>query len=267
MPIHPRSIVCLALIAGLLAAPAHSRPRDWLDLRRGGGPAIAASARAESALQPWSATYRAKLEAGHPLAPKEPGELVLLFARGPAAAGATGGDALAVFAAPPLLKGVGVVVHAGKGWLRLPGGKAVPATAKLLVQPLPGLQIPLIALVPLEIAGLHSPELEGEFDDTAMLRLKPEYTAGSDVPAMKAGVSKRFGVWCLGEVDDRKGQVIALVEWMELAERKGLGQGLAQVVPAVVRLQPKSGNRAAVTLQLVTATIGKAPAFAAKSLK
>ncbi len=254
-------VIATVLVSWGFCHDAFARARDWMDLRRGGAPAIIASARQESALKPWSATYRTKLEAGHPLAPKVPGELTLTVARSPSAPAALGGTMLVLFRAPASLAGVGLVVQGGKAWLRLPGGKAVAATPKLLAQPLPGLDVPLIAFAPLEIAALHSAELEGEFEDTAMLRLKPEYTSGPDVPVMKAGVSKRWGVWTLGEVDDHKGQMLGLIEWLELSERQG------QVVPAVLRLQPKSGNRAAVTLQLVTVDVGKVFAFSPKSLK
>lgn len=255
----------MAVAALLLGAPAIGEeaapnPGNWLDVRRGGVPAMVAQARKLSAPKVWQATFAGALPKWHPLA-KFGAELRMTVARGPADAKARGGDVLVRFEAPPALLGTAVVSHDGKAWIKASGGKPQEATAELLAQPLPGLGLPLLAFVPLDIYGLYAPELEGEFGDVAILRCKPEYAAGPNTPLVKAGVSKRFGVWSLGEVNDRKGKTIALVEWLELQPQSGVA------VPQAVRLQGADLHAQVVTLRRTELTVGKAMLFGPKLLK
>ncbi|MBM4343005.1 MAG: hypothetical protein FJ100_06470 [Deltaproteobacteria bacterium] len=257
------AVACLAisLPAGLVAQE-FSTPRDWLDLRRGGAEAIVAGARAASAPVPWEATYAVRLPAHHPLARDGAKELRLTVARAqPATKSGAGGSLLVRIEAPAALKGTGLVVHGGKAWVRKAGAKAVVATPPDLFSDAAGVGVPWAAFGPFEMTGLHSATLEGEFGDIAVLRGKPEYVAGPAVAPVKAGVSKRHGCWVVGEVTDRHGKTLALVQWLEVAEIQGIP------LPERVRLRGAAGEAGALDLRRQTLATGRAQPWGPRLLR
>lgn len=261
---HAQTLVaaCLALVPAGADAQLPEQARDWLEVRRGGADSILAAARVASAPQPWQATYSVQLPAGHPLAGKGPAELRLTVARDrPTGKKASGGSLLIRVDAPTALKGAGFVVHGGAAWLRTPGGKPEAATPAALFAKVAGLGVPWIAFAPFDIAGLHSATLEGEFGDIAVLRGKPEYLAGPAVAPVKAGVSKRHGCWVVGEVTDRQGKTLALVQWLEVGELQGIA------LPERLRLRGVEGEATALDLRRQTLTVARLPAWGPKLLR
>ncbi len=252
----------LAVVPVLALAQPFEMRRDWLEIRRGGADAIVAAARAASAPAAWQATYAVMLPAGHALSPDKATELRLTVARDkPIGKGAVGGSLMVRVDAPLPIKGIGLVVHGGKAWLRAPGGKAAPASPAALFAAVAGLGVPWAAFAPLEFKGLHSATLEGEFGDIAVLRGKPEYVAGPGVAPVKAGISKRHGCWVVGEVTDRHGKTLALVQWLEVGELQGIP------VPERLRLRGVAGEAVALDLRRLDLTVGRPPAWGPRLLR
>jgi hypothetical protein len=239
---------------------------DWLELRRRGVEAELAAARQASAPEPWIARYQAELSKDHPLA-----GLVLVVARAPAAQSPTGGEkdrgapgaVMARFEGVAALRGVGVALQAGKVVVRLPGQKPQPASNAALFQDLPGVQLPLAVFVASELAALYTFQNEGEFDDVAVLRMRPRYERGPGLEALKVGVSKQWQAFVQSEVTDREGRPLGGLLWQEPQRQDKL------VVWQRVRLRAK-GSDAAVPLRLVELKRGKSAgklAFDAKALR
>lgn len=237
-------------VAGVAAvgAAAPEKYRDWLDLRRGGASAVLADTRAHTAPVPWSATYAATLPAGHPLK-DQLGSVRLTITRAAPSAPNLPGRTLVRFDEPAFAKGWGILVDGDKAWLRA-GDKVEPTTAAKASQLLPKLGVAPVVFVASEFAAQFESSIEGEFGDTAVLRFKPRYEAGPDVLPLKAGLSKRHGAWVLGEVDDRKGQPLSRIEWLEPKVIGGVP------VPEALRLHLPGGDAAAVTLDRVDLKVG-----------
>ena len=151
---------------------------------------------------------------------------------------------------PEFAKGWGVLVEGGKAWLRT-GDKIEEVGPGRLSQPWPKLGIAPVVFVASEFSAQFESSIEGEFGDTAVLRFKPRYEAGPDVMPLKAGLSKRYGAWVLGEVDDRKGKQLSRIEWLE---PKLMG---AVPVPEALRVHLPGGDAAAVTLERLDLKVGE----------
>ena len=246
-------------VAGLvLAGPAHA---DWLDLRRHGPEAELAAARKLAAPEPWIATYATNLPAEHPLAglkltvaraPGKPGAAPAKGAAKEAVARPALSDVLVRFEGVPALQGIGIVAHAGEIWLRLPGGKAMPATNQTLFQDLPRLGLPLAVFVASETHKLFDIRNEGEFDDVAIVRLLPRYEKGPGLQPMKLGLSKQQTAYVSCEVTDREGHSLGGVLWLDVRVDKGLA------VFDRLRLRPAGKDAGAIELKLLELRRGKA---------
>ncbi len=244
----PLAVAIAAAVTATVAGAAPPKYRDWLDLRRGGAPAVLADARAQTAPRPWSATYAATLPAKHPLK-EQIGSIRLTITRAAPVAANLPGRTLVRFEEPAFAKGWGIVVDGDKAWLRTTD-KAEPATVAKASQVVPKLGIALVVFVASEFAAQFESSIEGEFGDTAVLRFKPRYEAGPDVLPLKAGLSKRYGAWVLGEVDDRKGLPLSRIEWLEPKLIGGVP------IPEALRVHLPGGDAAAVTLDRVDLQVG-----------
>ena len=264
------------VLVGLTATSSVVAARDWLDVRRGGAPEIIAAARTSSAPVAWVATYATALPVGHLLAAGAPAEkavqgepasgnstalLQLTIARGPPAVKGAAGDLLVRIDAPKQLKGSGIWARGGKAWVRFAGGKAQVATTALLTQLIAGLQVPWLAFAPLEVSAMYAATLEGEFGDVAVLRCRPDYVAGPGLPPLKVGVSKRFGIWVLGEVNDRQGQPLAQVEALDIVHAQGVAVGER------LRIIGSGSAATALVLQRTSLTVGQPLKWSAKLLQ
>jgi hypothetical protein len=207
--------LAVALWAWAVLAPcaafAQSKPApvvDWLDLRRKGPAAILAAARTADAREPRIATYAAKLPPTDPLH-----GLRVTVARAP---GKTAGKLLVRFDGPKSLQSSGFASDDATVWLRLPGQKAGPLQAQDLFAPLPALPVPLAVLAAPAITERFEVQVEGEFDDVAVLRMRPRYEQGPGLVPMKLGVSKRWQCAVVAETTDlATGRALASLLWLD----------------------------------------------------
>jgi hypothetical protein len=228
-----------------------------MDIRRGGAASVIADARQHAAPKAWMAVWSE--QPADPREERQPSSarLTVQVVRAPSPRPDSRSRVLVQVMQPPALRGIGVLMDEQGVWLRTsPDGPVVAATDALLSAPVAGLGQPLAVFVAGEWQGeartrsSYDTSLEGEFGDTAILRFKPHYEAGPHTPILKAGVSKRYGTWTLGELDDRKGQPMGKIEWLELRERESIP------IAELLRLQPAQGP--ARTLQRTSHQLGAA---------
>lgn len=238
----------LAMALSLTFSARASVARDWLDLRRSGVQAVLADARVMAAPVQWAATYSGRVPETHPWFKEGITTVRLSIARAPGLPKQPG-RTLVRLEEPAQVRGWGVLIDGNKGWIRL-GATVEVATPAKLAQPLPKLGLALGAFIAGDHVGAYELMIEGEFGDTAVLRLKPRYDASPDLLPVKAGVSKRWGAWTLGELDDRKGVPISRIEWLDLKEIGGVA------VPSALRLLPGGDVKLALSLERVDLKMG-----------
>ncbi len=231
-----------------LVALAGPPTQDWLEVRRHGPEGVlAASAAVESAAPRWL-RYRASVADGDPLAGATidvlrqsagpgrgvgPGKrqqvsVVVRDGKGALIAGlvSEGGRLWARHAASHKapVDALLVVRAVDKGAADKAAAKAVargaadkgagvvaavPVALAPLFVDVPTLGAPLALWAALELSERYEARLEGEFDGSAIVRLRPSYTRGAGLRPLKVGVSKQHLHVSLAEVDDGKGEVHA----------------------------------------------------------
>lgn len=245
--------LCLGLSLVLAALSAHAAPQrasgnndvDWLEMRRKGARGVACAAAEHATARAWQASFvmQGKTLVGadgamkplpsggaKPAAGRAPAGglagLRLTIARRPAKPGPVckrAGEALLVrFDAPASVRGAGVLIVDEQAWVRLPGDKrATPANNDRLGQIDPKLGLPMQLFAIAELAARFDAEMESEGGDTAILRLRPGYAQPGGLHKAKLGVSKRYLVPGMTEINDRKGKLVANLVWTDFEQRDG----------------------------------------------
>lgn len=237
----------LAALAGLCLAALMARPAagtDWLDVRRSGTEgvlraAVAASGQparwlrlqasvpAEHALHGWTIEVAAEMIAAKPT----PRLRCYVHVR----------DAARATRAALVVDGAAV-------WVRHGGGTQREVAAAFSI--VEGVRVPLAVLAALALAPRYDAQVEGEFNGSAIMRLRPSYTHGAGLQPLKLGVSKQSLQVTVAEVDDAKGQSIARALWLD-----GRGDG-PTLVPTRLRLRG-GHDQDAVDWLLVDHRLGK----------
>ncbi len=206
----------LAALAGSLAWVGTASARDWLDIRRRGVPGMLESANEAEGRVPRILRYEAAVPAGHPLH-----GATLELRRRPMAA--TRNKKRAILGGTDLVvelrdtKGKRVCGLAREGdTLWVSHGAAPIGTDRALFLDAPTLGAPLALFAVLELAPRYDGKLEGEFEGTAIVRMRPGYTSGPDLEPLKLGVSKRTLQTTVTEVDDSKGEMRARLLMLDL---------------------------------------------------
>lgn len=206
----------LGAMAGAIAWVGTASARDWLDIRRRGVPGVFASANEAEGRGPRLLRYEAAVPAGHPL---HGARLELRRKPMPAARGGKravlGGTDLVVELRDAKGKRIcGLAREGEKLWVS--HGAAPINTDRALFLDAPGLDTPLALFAVLELAPRYDGKLEGEFEGTAIVRMRPGYTSGADLEPLKFGVSKRTLQTTVTEVDDSKGDMRARLLMLDL---------------------------------------------------
>lgn len=260
---HTLGLAATALLicAGLGVAEASGR--DWLDVRRQGIVGMLRAANESEGAQPRLLRYRSEAGKGHPLA-----GATLELRRRPiqdrskaTAAGRPkmpGGTDLVIELTGSDGKRIAALAREGDTlWTQ--HGKAAPSSDdRGVFVRVPGLGVPLALFATLELAPRYEGSLEGEFEGTAILRMKPGYTKGPHLEPLKIGLSKQTLQLTVTEVDDAKGEMQARLLMLELKHVED------RVVAHRLRLRAKD-SKDAIEFRLVEELVGeqaaKSPAF------
>ncbi len=227
----------LSLPRSAVGAPA---AQDWLEVRRRGADGVVeASIEVESAAPRWL-RYRASVKDDDPLAGATI-DVVRQAARPGRGIGPGRRQQVSVIVRDG--KGAflaGLVSEGDRLWTRHAGSHKAPvdslvpprpvasaagqssasakpaaaaalalATHAPLFVDVPTLGAPLALWSVLEVSDRYEARMEGEFDGSAIVRLRPSYTRGAGLRSLKVGVSKQHLHVSLTEVDDGKGEVQA----------------------------------------------------------
>jgi hypothetical protein len=213
-----------------MAAPnARQRPREWLEVRRGGIEGLLQVATDTEGMRPRALRYALDVPASHPLAGTtlELRRRALPAARGQAGsmarrqgqsgrAGSAGrvGTELVVEVRDAKGRLLAGLASDASGMWTSHGGKA-SATDAGLFRAVDRLGFPLALFAALELAPRYEAKVEGEFSGTAIVRMQPGYTEGATLEPLKLGISKRFLCMTVTEVDDAKGKLKARLLWLD----------------------------------------------------
>lgn len=193
----------------------------WLKLRRQGVQALLAASQRAAVPEPWQATWR--------LLDADAGELkgLRISVRQRMTTARKGKPAVLAavirFSGTRALAGVGVATVGQQVWLRGPGEKkAHLATGATLFAALPGLDLPLGLFAAVGLAGRYEGQLAGEFGGSAIVVMKPRYTEGEGWQRLKLGISKRYLVPTMAEINDGHGKPQGRWLWLDTRMDKDL---------------------------------------------